>query len=498
MLRIFAIVILVALVVGGAYWWWQDDQTPEPNNGVDDVTYWGRVVDPLSRPVAGVQVQALELSTAIANALTQTNRQGRFSLTLPADYFPRIRLSKIGFANAQIELFPAPAAQDAVDYRLFPGGSFRARVTDLEGNPEPQAKVHLTGISGVSYETQTSHKGEFEIWGPIGPAVIAIHSRRFADARQFITLKANAEPSPPIVLEPGVTLELNLSGLNLSGSGRAAGDPELSSERTASEGQSLESKPPEGKPLAGVLATVWTAAGDRESRRSDLTGRLTIPGLQPGRTELTLTRRGRVAEYSAFDLVDPLSIQTLRLSLAPEWSLDLRDSNGDPIAPDRVRVYQEDHLLLAANGAGPNLQVLDPNQTYRLWIEAPKHAADFFEVRLSQVEDHNVVIELERGNEVRGQLIEPDGTGIAGARIEIFAADTESKLSMGLSHTTHHGRFRTQRLPSGAYRARVTPRAARAALTKGTSFDFEFSVPKLSPDDTIELEPTRFDPFGRR
>lgn len=455
--RMIWIIGLLVLLLAGAIWWWRSSSDPagDPANSETRIAYWGRVVDSLERPVAGAQVVALEINPASDEGRTVTSRQGRFHLELPPIELPRARIFKKGYQVAVVELFPAERVGDAVDYPLFTGGSFRGRVLDPAGQPLPRLNVTLRGERGSRDEAHTNPRGEFELWGALGEAIVTVHSSRFADRREFVTLSRESSDIVPVTLEPGGSVDLYLSD--------------------------------DRQPIPGVEATVLTPNGDRETRRSSPEGKAVLDGLGFGRATLVLTRPGWVAHVESLSIEPgPPITRSIRMSAAPEWNLLIENEAGRAVTPRRVQLFHGSHALLETDGKPGSLDVLDPSRTYRLIVEADGYATRTTQIRLDAAPDRVLTLRLERGTEVRGEVQDGRGNPLAGARLTIIdgqqRAFTPEAMSIEL-RTTGDGRFRSPALAAGRYRTRVSPQ-------DGPEWEVAFEVPR-NAGDTATLEPWR-------
>lgn len=455
--RALWIVGLLVLLLGGAIWWWKSTSGPATDSpdAEPGISYWGRVVDSLERPVVGAQVVALG-DSASDEIRAVTSRQGRFHLELPPSDLPRARIFKKGYQVAVVELFPAERVEEAVDYPLFTGGSFRGRVLDPAGQPLPRLKVTLLGERGSRDESHTNPRGEFELWGALGDAIVTVHSSRFADHREFVTLSRESSGDiVPLTLEPGGAVDLFLSDVR--------------------------------QPIAGVEATVLTPNGDHETRRSNPEGKVVLDGLGFGRATLILTRPGWTARVESLSIEPgPPITRSIRMTPAPEWNLLIENDAGRSVTPRRVQLFLGNHALLDTDGKPGSLDVLDPSKTYRLVVEAEGYATRTSQIRLDAAPDRVLTLRLERGSEVRGEVRDGRGNPLPGARLTIIdgreRAFTPDAMSFEL-RTTNDGRFRSPVLAVGRYRTRVSPQ-------DGPEWEVSFEVPR-DAGDTVTLDPWR-------
>ncbi len=285
----------------------------------------GMVLGPGDRPVLRARVAVKEAGEALSD------EGGRFSVPLAA--LPaRLSIHAAGYRRLALDV------RELTPLRLSlkPGATLEARVLDGGGKPIPNVKVLLRRQAGDNTWTREevdaeTHKGDLLLDLP-RPGLYRFEIRS-AGMRPF--------SSEPFAVT--ATQGANLGVVVLSAGGGV-------------EGRVVDAA--SGRPLAGVLATLWPQgmAGIQRAAVSamvgqavaDSEGRYRIAGQAPGAYELRLERSGFAAAYREVALLDDLVLpmEDAVLDAGVAVSGTVKNRAGKPRRGVQVR-------FLAESGASP-------------------------------------------------------------------------------------------------------------------------------------------------
>jgi hypothetical protein len=332
-----------------------------------------------------------------------------------------------------------PAAGPGADRSAPRGFGVSGRVLDERGNAVPGAWIFLEG------------EDPEERWLAVADAggaflLTAIPEKEY---RLSAVAPGFARPEPRRVRVAGGPLSGLEMRLARSGTivGRLAG-------LTAEE-------------LDGLLIMARPAAGDEEpaaSRRLGLAGadgRYRIPGIPPGRWEVTVRARTGRKALGSIDVAPGGGETALDLRLGSALTLSGRlRVDGRPAAGTILAVSPEGDPGVASAQApvGPAgtfaLAGLPPG-SYLLLVILDSSPWPVRTVELTA--DRNVVLEIATGT-LTGRILGPDGAPLAGARIEVRprAAGVDAFLPGPRAQSDERGAFELPRIPAGSHRLLVT------------------------------------------
>ncbi len=212
--------------------------TPDKGEKRETKSVTGQVLDPEGKPLAGTRVTVLAEAQRVLRdgALSmaqrvvgqgETDRQGRFRLTVPRTTSLRNWMANVVAAHAAYGVawqpFDADAAQPTVVIRLHPEQILRGRLMDLQGQPVAGAKLQIVSIdkkegAGITLDGFSRHmgflwpkpidtdkNGQFAIHGVGDGATVALLTEHERCSPQRLELTAGQEKT--FVLPPTRLLE---------------------------------------------------------------------------------------------------------------------------------------------------------------------------------------------------------------------------------------------------------------------------------------------------
>jgi len=405
----------------------------KPGRGLD-----GRVVAAEdAMPVQGVTLELraprgwMRASDEIPYGTAVSDEDGVFMLRglVPGEY--ALRAHHFAFAMAEITV--AVAADDSgeeIVVQLSRGGSLSGTVRDRFGSPSPQRTVVLgkTLTDPEARQSRTDAAGVYR-FDRVAPGTY--EARLTPDAGQGFRITTVAV----VIHENDVTLQdfEDASGIHL-------------------QGQVLRS----GEPLSRALLffnpveTVLDLS-EMQVATSDDEGRYQIVLDRPGSYRVMVQTDSSGGSSTQITVPDePEAVRDIVLELEGIAGRVL-DDDGAPVPGASVSARREgavahalDDLLVAesASDGRYSIQGLETG-TYRVTAVAAGYRIGVaYPVELSGATVDSVDFRLERGHELRGRVIDPQGRGIAGAYVLAAPAGAGDPLNAASAETDINGAFR--------------------------------------------------------
>ena len=406
--------------------------------------YSGVIANTLGESLAGVVIQSGPYTRPDEITATSDD-EGAFTIELPVDQSPTVRMSHPGYFKQIVEL--ERARELSIPYLLFRGGLIRGRVQgpivveggDIKTQPTAGVLLEFAGMEGWFDEVTTDADGKYEITAPFGPVIITARTPLYRD-EQILDVEASRKDivEHDITLQPGIRLEAVLFGV-----GEAVGDAHV---------------------------RVFTDLGLEGEGRSTPLGKATFDGLTPGQGKVVVVKSGYRAELHALVLGDnrPLVRRPISLDPSSPWSLEVVDSNGNarPDAMVRIRLDRIE-LVTAPAGDAKALDILGRDRHYQIDISAPDAPRTRVRFRIPTEGPPVLKVRLPRGGRIEGIVVDPNDRPIAGASI-LIAPTGGANSTQGpprLTSTSLDGSFRTELFAPGPYRVQAHhPKIGRAAI----------------------------------
>jgi protocatechuate 3,4-dioxygenase beta subunit len=417
-------------------------------------TLSGSVRDGAGRPVRGAVVRAESDTAWNAPPPERTDARGGFAMpgVPPGEYTVVAREG--GRAPAIAVVVVEPRGEVAASLTLSDGGYVTGRIVDDEERPlagrvrvEAYEGKALPAFAADLLAAEAGTDGTFAL-GPVppGPLAISVSAPRHSAAR--------VEADVP---GPGRAVDL----------GDVALDPGL-----AIRGRVRD---PEEQPVAGatVRATAQSPGGSGEAEaESGPDGRFELGGLGPGRYGVHASAAGYASGEATADAGgEPVEVV---LDLGGILSGRVVDAGGEPVEGAEVSARDESQpggwrVFSGRSDEGDgrfSLRDVSPGR-YDLEVRAgARGEASRAGVRVpaGRTTDLGTVV-LARGGVVRGEVVDAEGRGIAGATV---SAEREATIRTGRreTQTGSSGAFELRGLPAGAWflAARHPSYAASAPL----------------------------------
>ena len=421
---------------------------PPPEAAPREITYRGRITDPLSDAIAAVDIRSGPYPTDDEVRAT-TDDDGTFAITLPGDVDPVVRMSAPGFYQQIVEL--EETREDGLPYLLFRGGVVRGvvrgPVIDEDGTvtetPVPDVTLECAGAEGWFAETTTDAEGRYEITAPAGALVVTVRSDAYRDER-ILDLRADRreETVHDITLTPGVLLDVTLFGVG-----------------TAVENSHIR---------------VYTDAGLEGETDGDAMGKASFAGLTPGIGHVVVVAPGYTTEVHELVLGDNRSLIRRAISLEPSapWTLEVVDAEGNPRPDAQVRISlrhpirRNIELLTTTAGDKTALDILGPGDTYTIDIGTPHTARARTTFSMKSREPETLRVVLTAGGRIRGKVVDRSGAPIAGVTVLITPTgpDARERGPSRVTTTSLRGAIETERAAPGTYKIQVShPKLGRVA-----------------------------------
>ncbi len=411
-------------------------------------TVAGRVLDGATKaPVAGARVGAGSL---LAWAVS-TDAEGRFTLAgWPKTDEKSIYARADGFAATT--LVPPPGGE--VEILLWPGDRVIGRVVDGAGLPVAEARILLLGatedpgrLQRVDFLlTTTGADGGFECSGLMHDFSHLLMVNAPGHARLGMEV-------PPPDGPPGGTRDLGTLRL---------GPPQVMA------GRVLDGR---GEPSAGIEVRAHPAEGKGgrmppvpERRRTDDLGRFRFPGVGPGAWRLDARVEGMPPLVAEVALPPGEDLLDLVLQAAPlpggstDFTVRVLGPGGEPVKGVGVFVQAGPTALRRQTGAeGTAVFQSLPGTTAMIYMTVPQSmtkAPEYLqqepiEARLA---DGELVVRLVPTARIRGRVLGPDGSPLAGMMVQ---AEGPPGIPGGSSHTDDRGEFTLGVAAGGPYRITI-------------------------------------------
>jgi len=314
-----------------------------------------------------------------------------------------------------------------VDLILTPGGvAVRGRVKDALGGVVPGAMIAVTPHDGgATVPTTTDAKGEFIAW--VAPGMVRVHAS--ASGYTEASMSGSA---------PEHRFELSL----LPGS--------------AIVGRAIERYTSAPVPNAQIEAIATDQPG-RKSARTNEDGSFRIEGLSPGKYRLEGVAPGLSGYARATVLVgvaDTSHETVVELEKSPPVTARVLEEGthapckgGDVTLHDK-RVGEYAVGTIESDGSVHFTAVLPG--TYSVEIDCDDHArkAKYPQVVVGAKPIEQIVWEVDRGSEVHGFVLDPNGKAVANASVR---ADPEDGNSHPSAETDAQGAFTLKGMAAGKY-----------------------------------------------
>jgi hypothetical protein len=431
-------------------------------------TVRGQVVDRQTRePIAGAWVWIDGLPSCSA----RTDASGRYSVSLPGSGEPRLRAAAAGHRPEALLLAtaatqPGPLSAPLLALAAVAGRMAAGRVVDLQGRPVVGAEVLLVpsstplSLKGIEKMRQatlratTDARGGFTI-NRLGAGPFDLQAR----ARGFLTTRVRRVAIPPgqgtadlgvVSLQPGTALD----GIVID----PAGDPVAGANVQA---QSATGVSPTDPPADGK-------ASGREAVTDD-SGAFSLTGFRDGEVlTLRVARRGfstRTLQNIATPAAEPLTVE---LTPAARIAGTVLDESGKPVPGTKLLLTEDPEEGKDGKNAGRGRLVsageVDSAGRFELVDLAPGRfrlsavASGFLPgtrgglTLIGGQEVDSVELVLHRGAAVEGQVLTPDGSPAAGARV--LALESQEEADLGLAGRPEtladgEGRYRLSGLTAG-------------------------------------------------
>ncbi len=427
------LMVVSALAVGiWAVWLREPEPSETPPTNPNDLTldrYSGRVVNALGQPIPGVEIKAENLPHAVAGR-TQTisQRNGTFSIELPAGYRPRVSLKKSGYVVDALDLLAQGAqGSDSHDYLLRKSATLKGTILDVDGRPAPGVTVEIQSKGNPVLTTNTGPHGGFLIDAPPGQVAINVHSPRFADQ--------------------------TFTGIELSRS------KPTQWEATVERGGGVRFRViDDDQAMSGAKVSIRTLSGDVETATTDASGRAAINGLGGPIVEYAVIRSGYAAVVDRFSMDEASDVAELTIRLEPveQTTLELSTPTGgrlDPGPYDRLRVTSRWHELVSTTIGDTRTRQVLGHGSYTFEITMAGRAPWAADIEV--VVGVPIRITVPAGGRVRGVATDGDGKPASGATIFTQLGSSQGLGVLSTGRTTVAGDFATWLLPPGAVHLRI-------------------------------------------
>lgn len=424
----------------------------------------GRVVDRAGNPVSGARVQSLS-STSFEDAEslltapetlveTTTDAQGRFGLPELPPGKVDLYVTAAGYAPTWVRVAGVPETQESADMGtvvLDAGASIAGRVVGSRREPLAGCEVHFI---------------------PVGPAtVFQAQAPKDAGSAVQVTGKMGEFTISDLRLDEAIHLRAQCNGFapgTLEVTPETAGAPVIITLKPAARiAGTLRDQ--DGKPVPGALVFAsHPAEGSPQGKtrlqggatRADEVGHFTLENLDPGRLQIKVIAAGYLQWAQEVDLLAGEPVEALEITLHAGAVVEgtVSDDQGLPVEGAQVQV--ENNGAAGAFGQmGLPTAVSDDQGQFRLTGVTPgtravvaRHPAYVAARRQIEVGPRLDVLELQlrRGMEVSGRVVDGDGSPVAGAEVSLLATDGALASAPAVSST--EGAFRFNGIAPGTYR----------------------------------------------
>lgn len=222
--------------------------------------------------------------------------------------------------------------------------------------------------------------------------------------------------------------------------------------------------------------------------RTDQDGKFEISRLAPGRLQFLVdSDEHEFAESAEFYFRPGHRRTDIVVDIAPAGALygAVVDSDDRGVLADIT--VEPDHpgrsaLRTATNRDGLFLLSNLDEGTYSLYVEADNHSPkhiDTVRVRANDVTELDITLDDSRG--IFGRVVEPDGTAVVGARVQLDARHDDDRRRL---RTDHHGHFEWADAPDGEWTAVAASPSHDASAKKPVRRDEE-TVLEVTPGGEI-------------
>lgn len=422
----------------------------------------GRLLDGAGEPVPGATVRSGPADDWWSlTDVAVTDGAGRFVLENVPARTPWRVVAGEGLARTSAEPFVgAPGETIPVELRLPAMRRVTVRVVESGSDrPLADASVRLDGAAGRREAARTSVEGTAVVETPATGGSISVSH---ADALTNIDYEWGAG-GPPEEIELALELGESIAGVVLT---------------------------PDGTPAAAAAAVRVEDPGWHATIRSEPDGTFRIRGLPPGRHTLRVEDGDRSVTVEADAGTSDLRIE---LPAAPPEFPPLRlrvvDPEGAPVAWASVDVMDPSGRRVGhswiQDGEG-RVPLSDAPRTVAIEItgaeschEAPLPCAPTRVVR-TVAPDEVVEIRMEPGRTISGRVVDADGRGVAGVRIDAQPEGGPFGDDSTETNSAPDGRFLLEGLAEGEHRVEVRiewdgPRVARTVAAGAA--DVELRLP---------------------
>jgi len=347
----------------------------------------------------------------IGGVVTNNNGEFVFSELAPGNY--TLVVIAEGFTLARIGALVNTGTTTEISVSLEENpASISGRVTDLEGEPIPNAIINILDQTETNFRTaSTDIDGFYSLENLLsGNLTIVVTAENYANLITAITLSPDDQ--------------LN----NI--------DFQLSQNSGGISGEAIDSST--GEPISGATVIVRDISGEGvfiNSTVTDLFGNFIIEDLAPGNYIVTYW----ADEYETADIgVTVISdeIRDSSIVLRNEIgsiSVEIVDEDGEPITDDNLQVRLFDsagiklQTLIASQDGTFQLTNLTPG-TYFINVEAPNYAATTSSVQVEAFEATQVRTVLERTSFTLNGVVTLEETGEAVQGSLIVVRDTDQVI----------------------------------------------------------------------
>jgi len=412
-----------------------------------------KVVDPLGKPVQGVQVmvcQALKGCPAPQSRTPKTNRLGIYTTDIKA--------RAVGYVNSPGYVEMSRVLVKGVNlFTLEPATQVTGTVVDTQGKPVAGASIQLIRAtrpdgSMVSYSCspfsrefvfKTAADGRYVVPGvpAEGEVWLMLEDPRFAEGSVNAQLGAKAPPAPPIVARPAAQIAGKVVYEN-------------------------------GKPAVGVLVEVFVSGSGNAIAATKAGGSYVLQSLSAGQATVTaMDRSGKWVSSSVGDLttVEGKTIDAPNIVLSAGAIIEgtvTDEATGKPRPGIEIMVGGPQGSWMTAGGART---ASDKNGHYRVRVGPGKNRIQLFNsdgfgrpepqigVEVKNGEKKTVPIKVQRQVVLSGKLVDTNGKPLGDQRMSVMVmADEEHNRQMGgRACTDKAGKFRVTDLVSGKVRLTI-------------------------------------------
>ena len=405
----------------------------------------GRVFDPDGQPVAGARVRVTGLSPT-QTVRTESGEDGGFHLkSVPVGVAVRLVAQKKGLARVLSDFMTLRAGESRMDlvFRLGRGAVVSGRLTDTDGAPITQGRVHLNSRSGYGRQNSASpdKDGNYRIEAvPAGRYSLEVRVKDFVGQKRpdFVAEEGGEYSGVNFVLVKGLTL----TGVVVDQSGRPVG-------------------------AASVHAYLVSPQKDQirgnKSGRTDAVGRFTLTSLSPGPHGLIVHKQGYKQENRGVQFQAGAQDVVVKMIKHHEGIAGhvVRQDTGAPVSLFFVRCYHGPRSFVKEfTDQEGRFRIKDLTQgVYHL--EAGTRDG-LISPRAERVElrDGSGPVQIElfvgAGVVLTGRVDSPDRKPLDRARVEVCRVDGEPAGVMGYAVTDAEGGFEIDALVPGAYRVRAS------------------------------------------